>query len=226
MYKILLVEDEKRIQEVLADYFSTKACEIVCADRGIQALERLEGESFDLILLDVMMPGLDGFSVCRQIRKSLETPIIFVTAKSDEEDYLYGYELGADDYITKPFSLSVLYAKAISLMKRAKGTVIEDKLIADKICVDCKNLRVTVEDKEIKLAPMEYRLLVYFMRNKNRIITREQLLVRLWGYDFNGSDRVVDSHIKKLRKALGSSGKAVHTIIKVGYRFEVIRGAD
>jgi DNA-binding response OmpR family regulator len=228
-YKILLVEDEKRMQEIIKDYFEIKECEVVCANDGIEALEAMESESFDLVLLDIMMPKLDGFSVCERIRKeklegslnSSDIPIIFITAKSDEDDNLYGYKLGADDYITKPFSLKVLYAKCISLIKRSKGIMLEDKLYADEICLECKTHKVYVDNEEIPLPKMEYDLLYYFIVNKNRIIEREQLLIKFWGYDFDGNDRVLDTHIKKLRRALGESARHLHTIIKVGYKFEV-----
>lgn len=221
MFKILLVEDEKRMQEIVADYFYIKGCKITCVDNGIDALNIIYEESFDLILLDIMIPKLDGFHVCREVRKNKDIPIIFITAKCDEEDSLYGYELGCDDYVTKPFSLAVLYAKVTSLIKRAKGIIIDEKLIADEIYVDCKNRIVTVNNQEVKLAPKEYDLLLYFINNKNRIITREQLLIKFWGYDFEGNERVVDSHIKKLRKALMDSAYHIHTIIKIGYKFEV-----
>lgn len=228
-YRILLVEDEERMQEIIKDYFEIKECEVICVDDGIEALEILESESFDLVLLDIMMPKLDGFSVCERIRKDemegslngSDIPIIFITAKSDEDDNLYGYKLGADDYITKPFSLKVLYAKCISLIKRSKGIMCEDKLYAEEICVDCKTHKVYINDNEIFLPKMEYDLLNYFIINKNRIIEREQLLIKFWGYDFDGNDRVLDTHIKKLRKALGESSHNLHTIIKVGYKFEV-----
>ncbi|BCZ44722.1 DNA-binding response regulator [Clostridium gelidum] len=229
-YKVLLVEDEKRMQEIIKDYFEVKECEVICASDGIEALEILESKSFDLVLLDIMMPKLDGFSVCEKIRKdkiessmnSSDIPIIFITARSDEDDNLYGYKLGADDYITKPFSLKVLYAKCSSVIKRAKGIIVEDKLYADEISVDCKTHRVYINEEEVLLPKMEYDLLCYFIVNKNRIIEREQLLIKFWGYDFDGNDRVLDTHIKKLRKALGESAYHLHTIVKVGYKFEVI----
>jgi DNA-binding response OmpR family regulator len=228
-YKVLLVEDEKRMQEIIKDYFQVKECEVICASDGMEALEILERENVDLVLLDIMMPKLDGFSVCEKIRKGKvegsingsDMPIIFITAKSDEEDNLHGYSLGADDYITKPFSLKVLYAKCISVIKRAKGIIAEDKLYAEEICVDCKTHKVYINDKEIFLPKLEYDLLYYFIVNKNRIIEREQLLIKFWGYDFDGNDRVLDTHIKKLRKALGECAYHLHTIVKVGYKFEV-----
>lgn len=227
-YKILLVEDEIRMQEIIKDYFSAKGCEVVCADDGEEALDMLEENSFDSILLDVMMPKLNGFSVCKKIRTNIDSiynkkdiPIIFMTAKSDEDDNLHGYEIGADDYVTKPFSLNILYAKCITLIKRYKGINNEEKLYANEICIDVSKNKVFLNKEEVKLPKMEYDLLCYFILNKNRIIKREQLLIKFWGYDFDGNDRVLDTHIKKLRKALNYSSKYLHTIRKVGYRFEV-----
>nr|WP_302599548.1 response regulator transcription factor [uncultured Cellulosilyticum sp.] len=222
MYKILLVEDEKRMQEVLSDYFNIKGCELECASDGMEALEKVEEKTYDLILLDIMMPKLDGFSVCKEIRKSREVPIIFLTAKVDEEDHLRGYEMGADDYIIKPFSLGVLYAKAISLIKRDKGIIVEEKLRAGDICMDCRQGTVLVKEKNVDLEPMQYKLLEYLLHNKNQVLSREQILVKLWGYEFSGNDRVLDNHMKKLRKALGESGKCIRTVIKVGYRLEAV----
>lgn len=221
MYKVLLVEDEKRMQTIIVDYFKVKKCQVHCVGNGIEAIEYMKSEKFDLVLLDVMMPGLDGFSVCKQVRQTMDVPIVFITAKVDEEDVLKGYTLGADDYITKPFSLSVLYAKSIAIMKRAKGLMVEEKLRANEICIDCKTHKVTIHKQEVKLAPMEYKLLLYLIHNKNQILTREQILIKLWGYDYSGDDRVLDTHMKKLRKALGSSSKYIRTVIKVGYRLEV-----
>lgn len=218
---VLLVEDEKRMQEIVSDYFKAKGCQVICANNGLEALELLAERNFDLILLDIMMPKLDGFSVCRQIRKTKEVPIIFITAKVEEEEALHGYALGADDYVTKPFSLSVLYAKTMALIKRNQGKVIEEKLWAHEICVDCRTHEVRVEGQLIKLEPMTYRLLVYLMQHKNQVLTREQILMKLWGYDFEGNDRVIDTHMKKLRKTLGKSGKFIKTVIKVGYQLEV-----
>lgn len=219
MYRLLLVEDEKRMHEILVDYFFTKQCQIICVDNGVEALRIIEEQQFDLIILDVMMPGIDGFTVCRQIRKKLDVPVIFLTARGNEDDQINGYKLGADDYVTKPFSLGVLYAKANSLIKRANGTVVEEKLISNEVCVDIKRYKVTVANEEVKLAPKEYEILVYLIQNKNQIITREQLLIRLWGYDYEGNDRVIDTHMKKLRKALGNAANYIHTIVKVGYKW-------
>lgn len=221
MYNILLVEDEKRLQEIIVDYFKAKGQKVSVASNGIEALEKLEATAYDLVLLDIMMPKLDGFSVCKEVRKKLELPIIFITAKVDERDQLKGYALGADDYMTKPFSLSVLYAKSIALIKRAKGITVDEKLKANDICIDCKSHQVKIGDQQVDLTPMCYKLLLYFMHNKNQVLTREQIIIHLWGYDFEGDDRTLDTHIKKLRKALGKSGKAIHTVVKVGYKLEV-----
>ena len=227
-YKILLVEDEIRMQEIIKDYFNAKGCEVICSYDGEEALDMFEENSFDLILLDVMMPKLNGFSVCKKIRTNIDNiynkkdiPIIFITAKSEEDDNLYGYEIGADDYVTKPFSLNILYAKCITLIKRYKGINNEEKLYANEICVDIAKNKVFINKEGVKLPKMEYDLLYYFILNKNRIIKREQLLIKFWGYDFDGNDRVLDTHIKKLRNSLGHASKYLHTIIKVGYRFEV-----
>lgn len=220
MYKLLLVEDEERMREVLSDYFESKGCKLDCVGNGLEALEYLADNEYDLILLDIMMPKLDGFSTCRKIRKTNEVPIIFVTAKVDESNFLKGYELGADDYVTKPFSLSVLYAKAISLIKRSKGMIVENKLRTGEICMDCQRKTVAIRGEEVGLAPKEYKLLEYLLHNKNQILSREQILVKLWGYEFSGNDRVLDNHIKKLRKALGEEGKLIRTVIKIGYRLE------
>ncbi len=220
MYKILLVEDEERMREVLSDYFKSKGCQLDCAQNGLEALEYLADIEYDLVLLDIMMPQLDGLATCKQIRKTNEVPIIFLTAQADESNFLEGYNLGADDYITKPFLLSVLYAKVISLIKRSKGIIVENKLSVGKICMNCQQRIVTVDGKEVRLAHKEYQLMEYLLHNKNQILSREQILVKLWGYEFSGNDRVLDNHIKKLRKALGLEGGRIKTIIKVGYRLE------
>lgn len=221
MQRILLVEDEKKLQLIIEDYFNSKGgYELVCAEDGIEALAYLEVEVFDLIILDVMMPRLDGFSVCKEIRKKQNLPIIFLTARAREEDQLFGYALGADDYITKPFSLWVLYAKVTALLKRVEGNITHECLRINGLSIDYRKMEVIRGEKMILLAPMEYKLLIYLIANKNQVVTREQLIIKFWGYDYEGNERVIDTHIKKLRKALGEDGKAICTIRKVGYRFD------
>lgn len=221
MQRVLLVEDEEKLQQIVMDYFKAKGdYELICVEDGMAALECFEEEEFDLIILDIMMPRLDGFSVCKEIRKKQDIPIIFLTAKSDEEDQLYGYTLGADDYITKPFSLGLLYAKVTALLKRTRGAVIDECIKINGLEINYKRMQVMSKGKAICLAPMEYKLLMYLITHKNQVVTREQLIIRLWGYDYEGDERVIDTHIKKLRKALGKEGEAICTIRKVGYRFD------
>lgn len=219
--KILIVEDEEKLREVLCDYFISKGETAVEAADGLQALELLEAQSFDAVLLDIMMPGLDGLSVCRAVRRSNDVPIIFLTALSDEEDKLLGYELGADDYVTKPFSMSVLYAKTMALIKRNHRNVLTgDRMEAGGITLELSTRRVLAGKKEISLTPKEYALLQCLMQNKNLVMSREQLLVKCWGYDYEGESRAVDTQIRRLREKLGTHADCIKTVIKAGYRLE------
>ena len=219
--RILIVEDEPKLREVLCDYFVSRGERPEGVADGLQALERLEEERFDAVLLDIMMPELDGFSVCRALRQRQEVPIIFLTALSDEEDKLLGYELGADDYVTKPFTLSVLYAKTLALIKRSRGTMrTGDRLESNGVMVDLAAQRVWAGKREVSLTPKEYSLLRCLMQNKNIVMSREQLLVKCWGYDYEGEARAVDTHIKRLREKLGDYAGAIKTVIKAGYRWE------
>ena len=219
--KVLIVEDEPKLREVLCDYFSSKGELPVEAGDGLRALELLEEGQFDAVLLDIMMPGLDGLSVCRAVRRDSEVPIIFLTALSDEEDKLLGYELGADDYVTKPFTLSVLYAKTMALIRRSRGTMrAGDRLEAGGVVLELSSRRVWAGGRELALTPKEYALLRCLMQNRNLVMSREQLLVKCWGYDYEGESRAVDTHIKRLREKLGDSAGCVKTVIKAGYKLE------
>ena len=219
--KILIVEDEPKLREVLCDYFRSKGELPEEAEDGLGALELLEEETFDAVLLDIMMPGLNGLNVCRAVRRDSDVPIIFLTALSDEEDKLLGYELGADDYVTKPFTLSVLYAKTMALIKRSRGSVLRgDRLEAGGLALELSSQRVFAGGKEIALTPKEYALLRCLMQNKNMVMSREQLLVKCWGYDYEGESRAVDTHIKRLREKLGDWAGCIKTVIKAGYRLE------
>ena len=220
--KVLIVEDEPKLREVLCDYFSSKGELPGEAGDGLRALELLEAGQFDAVLLDIMMPGLDGLSVCRAVRRDSEVPIIFLTALSDEEDKLLGYELGADDYVTKPFTMSVLYAKTMALIKRSRGSVLRgDRLEAGGLALELSAQRVFAGGKEISLTPKEYALLRCLMQNKNMVMSREQLLVKCWGHDYEGESRAVDTHIKRLREKLGEQARCIKTVIKSGYKLEV-----
>jgi DNA-binding response OmpR family regulator len=217
MKRILLAEDNDSLREVIADYLGEKDFEVVQAEDGIIAWEIFQQEKFDLVLLDVMMPGMDGFEVCKKIKETENVPVLFLTAKVQEEDQLTGYRLGADDYIVKPFSLPVLRAKCQVVLERNQG--IGDWIEVDNIRLSESQRRVFVDEKEVVLQPLDFELLHYFMNNQGRILTRDQILVKLWGYDYEGSDRSVDTHVKKLRKALGNEGKLIKTVIKKGYVF-------
>ena len=219
--RILIAEDEGKLREVLCDYFRSKGDIPVEAENGAKALALAQEEAFDAVLLDIMMPELDGFSVCRCLRRRQEVPIIFLTALSAEEDKLLGYELGADDYVTKPFTLSVLYAKTTALIKRSRGTVrTGDHLESGGVTVDLSARRVWAGKREALLTPKEYALLLCLMQNKNIVMSREQLLVKCWGYDYEGEARAVDTHIKRLREKLGDCAGSIKTVIKAGYRWE------
>ena len=219
--EILIVEDEAKLREVLCDYFRSKGEVPSQAEDGVRALELLEEREYDAVLLDIMMPGLDGRAVCRAVRRDSDVPIIFLTALSDEEDKLLGYELGADDYVTKPFTMSVLYAKTMALIKRSRGTMRQgDVLTAGGLTLRLSAQKVLSEGREVTLTPKEFSLLRCLMQNKNMVMSREQLLVKCWGYDYEGEARAVDTHIKRLREKLGSAGGCIRTVIKAGYRLE------
>lgn len=221
-YNILIVEDEPKLREVMSDYFISRGDKPVCAENGMKALEAVEERQFDAVLLDIMMPELDGFSVCRALRKKNDVPIIFLTALSDEDDKLLGYELGADDYVTKPFSLSILYARTCALIKRDRGSVIEaDKIKLGKLTINTVSHSVLSNGKAVQLTPKEYALLLCLAQNKGIVLSREQLLVKCWGYDYEGDARAVDTHIKRLRAKLGESAECIKTIVKAGYKLEV-----
>ena len=221
-YRIMVAEDEPKLREVVCDYLLSRGDVPVPAGDGLEALALAEEDgNFDAVVLDVMMPGLDGFAVCRALRQRSAVPILFLTALSDEEDKLWGYELGADDYITKPFSLSLLYAKVTALIRRDRGGVLTgDTLRCGDLEVSLSSRRVRAGGRELSLTPKEYSLLTCLMRNRNMVMSREQLLVKCWGYDYEGESRAVDTHIKRLREKLGDAAGCIKTVIKAGYKLE------
>lgn len=218
---MLIVEDDPLLAEAIQDYFNSKEWQTKIASNGDMALEFFENENFQLILLDIMLPKQNGFTICRKIREHSDVPIFFITALVLEEDELNGYALGADDYITKPFSLPVLYAKAMAIMNRTRGKDSFRKLCKGDIEIDIRTHEVYINGQPCKLAPLEYQMLLFFLDNPNLIFTRDQLLIRFWGYDFEGNERVVDNHIKKLRQAIAGSDCVIQTVRKAGYRMEV-----
>lgn len=222
-YHILLVEDEVQICEIIKDYLSGREEDDItvdCVYTGNEGIDRVLQNRYDLLLLDIMLPGMDGFTLCRELRRYSDVPVIYVTARGREEDRLQGYRTGCDDYIVKPFSLPVLYAKISALIKRSKGMVQTQELIAGAVCLNPAKCRITVDGQEIAATDREYELLKYLLEHKGRVCTREELLNHVWGYDFEGNDRVVDNHIKKLRKKLGTEGTIIRTIMKKGYLME------
>ncbi|MDP5275592.1 response regulator transcription factor [Chengkuizengella axinellae] len=220
---ILFVEDEERLREIGVDYFSSEGFTVLEAGDGKQALELFEVNHVDLLILDVMLPELDGWAVCKRIRNESDVPIIMLTARTEEEDKLMGFDLGADEYVTKPFSPKVLVARAKTLIKRAEGTIgnNNEKIKLNDIEINKKSRQVKVENRELTLTHKEYELLVYLIENKGIVLTREKLLNQVWGYDFFGDLRTVDTHIKKIRSKLGQKAKFIKTVIRTGYKFEV-----
>lgn len=222
--KILIIEDESKIRSIVRDFLKHEGFEVIEAENGEIGLEKFEENNIDLVLLDIMMPKLDGWSVCRRIRKNSDVPIVMMTARGDEEDQLTGYELEADDYIVKPFSPSVLVAKCKILLKRSKGELLDPNINIVRGLIKIKRdaRTVFVDGEQLQLTYKEYELLNYMIINEGLALTRDAILREVWGYDFFGDARVVDSHVKKLRKQLGSQSSFIKTVFGVGYKFEVI----
>lgn len=219
---ILIVDDEQRMRKLIKDFLVAKGYSILEAEDGEKALEIFEQQKnkINLILLDVMMPKLDGWSVLRQIRQESNVPIIMLTARGEEQDELFGFELGVDEYISKPFSPKILVARVEAILKRANK---ESKEIVDHegIEIDKEGRTVKVDGKQIELSLREYELLTYLVDNKNIALSRDKILNNVWNYDYYGDSRTIDSHIKKIRHKLGKKGKYIKTIRGVGYKFEV-----
>lgn len=219
MRKIILVEDEYHIRKIISDYFSIKNIEIVEAVNGYEAIEKMN-ETIDLILLDIMMPGINGYEVCEKLKSMYETPIIFISALSEEENLLKAYSLGADDYLTKPFKPSILYAKCQAVYRRVHK-INENVMKFGKIEIDINTHSLIKDGTEMTLAPKEYELLMYLCKHEGSVVSREVLLNFIWGYDYFGDGRAVDTYIKKLRKKLVPYDHYIQTIVKTGYMFKV-----
>ena len=219
---ILIVDDESRMRKLIKDFLTAKEYNILEAEDGEKALEVFEenSEKINLILLDVMMPKLDGWSVLRQIRQTSKVPIIMLTARGEEQDELFGFELGVDEYISKPFSPKILVARVEAILKRTQGDTKEVKDYGG-IEIDKEGRTVTVDGKVLELSLREYELLVYLVENENIALSRDKILNNVWNYDYYGDSRTIDSHIKKIRHKLGKKGKYIKTIRGVGYKFEV-----
>jgi DNA-binding response OmpR family regulator len=219
--KILIVDDEQRIREMIKDYMSLEDFELSEAGDGIDAIELTKKNDYAIIILDVMMPKVDGWSVVREVRKTSNTPIIMLTARGEEYDKLLGFELGIDDYIVKPFSPKELLARVKAIIRRSSVEVkVPLRAVFDGLSVEFESRNVYVNDTLINLTPKEYDLLVYLINNKNRVLSREQIVTEVWGYDFMGDDRTVDTHVKMLRESLKEYRKFVKTVWGTGYKFE------
>ena len=224
MKRILVCEDEDTIREFVVINLQRSGYSVVdvnCGEEALRVYDEQNGD-FDVALLDVTMPGMDGFTLCKKLRERSETlGIIFLTARSQEIDRVGGLMMGADDYVTKPFTMSVLYAKTMALIKRSRGTMrTGDRLESGGVVLDLSAQRVWTGKQEVALTPKEYALLRCLMQNKNIVMSREQLLVKCWGYDYEGEARAVDTHIKRLREKLGEYAGSIKTVIKAGYRWE------
>ncbi len=221
MSRILIVDDEFGIREIIKKYASFEGYEVKEASDGMTAIEMAVAEDYDLIIMDVMMPELDGFSTCREIRKHKKTPIIMLSARGEEYDRIHGFELGVDDYVVKPFSPRELMMRVAAVIKRTKGAKEEAEVFTYKgLVVDFSARIVTVNGERVSMTPKEYDLFFYMVKNRGLALTRETLISKVWGYDFFGDDRTLDTHIKLLRKSLGEYSSCVVTLRGVGYRFE------
>lgn len=215
---ILIVDDEVLIRNVIKEYLLNEGYKVLEAKDGFDALRVISDNKVDLIVLDIMMPKMDGFTCLSEIRKTKNIPVIMLSARKEETDKLNSFDLGVDDYVTKPFSPKELVARVKAHLKRTKSN--NENYTYKNLIVDYKGRKVTINDKEVNLTPKEYELLTYFIKNKGIALSREQLLNNVWDYDYYGDDRTVDTHIKMLRKSLGDYRNLIKTIREVGYKYE------
>ncbi len=223
MYRILIVDDEEKIREVIREYAEFDGYEVQEAKDGMEAVSMCKKTAFDAVVLDVMLPKLDGFSVCKEIKKMGNTPVLMLSARSEEYDKLFGFEMGIDDYVVKPFSPKEVMARLNVIITRnikREDTPQDGVLTFDGLTVDIAGRNVLVDGVKVEMTPKEYDLLFYLVRNKNIALTREKLLADVWGYDFYGDDRTVDTHIKMLRTSLGKYRNLIVTLRSLGYKFE------
>ena len=218
--KILVVDDEMLIRNVINEYLKREGFEYIEAENGEQAINIIKKENIDLIIMDVMMPRLDGFSAAKEIKKIKDIPIIMLSARKEEYDKLTGFDLGIDDYVTKPFSPKELIARVKAVLSRIQTKEIDDKYIYKDLEINYIGRTVKIEAKEISLTPKEYELLCFFVKNEGIALSREQLLNNIWNYDFYGDDRTIDTHIKMLRNNLGKYRNLIKTVRTIGYKYE------
>ena len=221
-FKILVVDDESRMRKIVKDFLTKRDYEVLEAADGEQALDIFyEEKNIALIILDVMMPRMDGWQVCREIRKESKVPIIMLTAKAEEQDELLGFELGVDEYISKPFSLKILVARVEAILRRTNQLDRKEILSAGGIVIDKAAHQVTLDGKQVELSYKEFELLSYFLENQGIALSREKILNNVWNYDYFGDARTIDTHVKKLRSKMGDKGEMIKTIWGMGYKFEV-----
>ena len=220
--KIMVVDDESRMRKLVKDFLTRQNFSVIEAEDGEKAIDLFfEEKEIALVILDVMMPKMDGWQVCREIRKQSSIPIIMLTARSDEQDELLGFELGVDEYITKPFSPKILVARVEAILRRTSAVSADNMMIAGKIVLDKAAHRVQFDGEEIDLSFKEFELLTYFMENQGIALSREKILNNVWNYDYFGDARTIDTHVKKLRNKVGDGGDYIKTIWGMGYKFEV-----
>ena len=220
--KILVVDDESRMRKLVKDFLTKKNFQVLEAGNGEEAMDIFyEEKDIALIILDVMMPKMDGWEVCREIRKNSKVPIIMLTARSDERDELLGFDLGVDEYISKPFSPKILVARVEAILRRTGQTGVEDVLSAGGIVIDKAAHLATVDEKPMDLSFKEFELLTYFLENQGIALSREKILNSVWNYDYFGDARTIDTHVKKLRSKMGEKGEYIKTVWGMGYKFEV-----
>lgn len=224
MYKILIVDDEENIREVLKEYAEFEGHEVDEAGDGMKAIEMAKNKDYDIIIIDVMLPRLDGYSACKEIRKFKQTPMLMLSARGEEYDKLHGFDVGIDDYVVKPFSPKEVMARVNAIVKRNSNAGAASAAEIEKfegLEINFTSRDVYIDGKKANLTPKEYDLLFYLVRNKNIALTRNKLLEEVWGYDFFGDDRTIDTHIKMLRNNLGKYRKFIVTLRGLGYKFEV-----
>lgn len=229
MNRLLVVDDEVRIRDVIREYAEVYDFEVTEAEDGEKAVALCKSNDYELIIMDIMMPKLDGFSACKEIKKFKNIPVILLSARSEEYDKLFGFELGIDDYVTKPFSPKELFARAMAVVARHKTAATNTTPVDNTettsysfqgLKIDLKARSVVVDGEKVDLTPKEYELLIYLIENKNTALSRDVLLSEIWGYDFYGDDRTIDTHIKNLRNSLGDYREFIVTLRGVGYKFE------
>ena len=221
MYNILVCDDEIMIRKLIKKYAEFEGHTVDEAANGMEAVVKCRDNAYDLVVMDIMMPELDGFSACREIRKGSNVPIIMLSARGEEYDRINGFELGVDDYVIKPFSPKELMLRINAIMKRSAAAESKNEIVEiEGLRADLTARTVTVDGERIDMSPKEYDLFFYMLRNRNIALTREKLITEVWGYDFYGDDRTLDTHIKLLRKSLGKYSKLIVTLRGVGYRFE------